>query len=284
MGPWTFAGSAPAATWPATIDGTAAVQSAIDAASGGSVCFSAGTYPISRELTVPANTNLIGVGYKGGGSTLMASADITVMTLTNPSSASSISTSTAAISWPMRRCRSPPARCSFDSRFLDCGRHGIYCSGTDSDISIELCQLTGRSLTSSCGVFFDVTSSGNVRTLGNYVTNFDTGIKVSGTVGSIHIGNYFEVGSTGAWLQNSHSCWLTNTFENITSSDFLLDGAATLPTIIDGRGSGSAPGGPVISYADGADERRATISAILVFATKATRPRVRGPPSAFLRY
>lgn len=243
-----------------TGDDTAAVQSAIDAANGGSVFFPVGAYTISRELTVPANTNLIGVGYKGGGSTLAASADITVMSLTNPrvgiehldfdgrnivtSAALSIATSEVLVR---------------DSRFLDCGRHGIYCSGAESDISIERCRLTGRSLTSSCGVFFDMTSSGNIRTLGNYVTNFDTGIKVSGIVGSIHIGNYFEVGTTGAWLQDSHSCWLTNTFENFKSSDFLVDGAETMPTIIGGRGSGSAPGGPVISYANGADEHRATI-------------------------
>jgi len=53
-----------------TGDDTTAVRSAINAADGGTVFFPAGIYPISQELTVPADTNLMGVGYKGGGSTL----------------------------------------------------------------------------------------------------------------------------------------------------------------------------------------------------------------------
>lgn len=209
---------------------------------------------------MPADTNLTGVGYKGGGSTLVASQDFTLMKLTNPrvgiehldfdgsrivnNAALWVQTSEVLIR---------------DSRLLDCGLYGIYCSGTESDMSVERCRTTGRSLIPSYGICFDMTSSGNVRTLGNYVTNFDTAIKVYGTVGSIHIGNYLEAGTTGAWLQDACSCWLTNTFEAFKGSDFLIDSAATMPTIICGGGSGSELDSVRIAYADGAAAYNATV-------------------------
>jgi len=57
------------------IDSTAGIQAALNAASGGSITFPAGTYKISAGLTVPAGTYIYGYG-----ATLQATAHFTMMT------------------------------------------------------------------------------------------------------------------------------------------------------------------------------------------------------------
>jgi hypothetical protein len=180
-----------------------AIRNALNAAAGKTVYVPSGAYNIASTLLPPANTRLVGDGYKGN-SLLVATSDVVMIKLNNPR------VTLESLDFDCTNQTVQPAIWLNSSelsicccRLLNVALYGIYASGSASDVSIVSNRFTGRSpvLVPSYGVSFDYSQGAEaVLTQGNYFTYFEVGIRSYGITGSAHIHNIIEAGATGFWV------------------------------------------------------------------------------------
>jgi hypothetical protein len=206
-----------------------AIRNALNAAAGKTVYVPSGAYNIASTLLPPANTRLVGDGYKGN-SLLVATSDVVMIKLNNPR------VTLESLDFDCTNQTVQPAIWLNSSelsicccRLLNVALYGIYASGSASDVSIVSNRFTGRSpvLVPSYGVSFDYSQGAEaVLTQGNYFTYFEVGIRSYGITGSAHIHNIIEAGATGFWVLDARNAYIDNCFESLTGQAYLLDQGA----------------------------------------------------------